>query len=176
MKIGKKKDRGAEIPSAGMSDIVFLLLLFFLVSSTIDIDTGIGIVLPEYSEDEADFTPLSKDRLVAVLVNENGDIMMNGEPTALPLIREKLVARITSKIGLPTRKKLVVSIKTDRNTNYNLYIQTMDEIRMAYKEVKDAYSQSEFGATFKELQEEQSKVVRDEIPMIISIAEPEKIK
>ena len=71
----KKKDRDAEIPSAGMSDIVFLLLLFFLVSTTIDVDTGIGLTLPEYVPiEEQVFVPLSKDRLAALNINENGDV------------------------------------------------------------------------------------------------------
>lgn len=173
----KKQNRDAKIPDSGMSDIVFLLLLFFLVSTTIDVDTGIGIVLPEYQENPDDsVVPISKDRLVAILVNENGDVMMNGEPMALPRVKEKLMEKIQSKIGLPKNKKLVVSVKTDRRTNYNLYVQTLDQARMAYSEVRDAYSQTNFGSAFADLQEEQANIVKDEIPMTISIAEPEKIK
>jgi len=173
----KNKDRDAKIPDAGMSDIVFLLLLFFLVSTTIDVDTGIGIVLPEYQENpDENVVPISKDRMVAILVNENGDVLFNGEPIALPKVKEKLSEKLLSKIGLPKAKKIVVSVKTDRRTNYNLYVQTLDQARMAYAEVRDSYSQSTFGAAYADLQEEQSKKVQDEIPMSISIAEPEKIK
>lgn len=172
----KKKDRDAEIPSAGMSDIVFLLLLFFLVSTTIDVDTGIGLTLPEFREDLTDVIPLSKDRLASLNINENGDVLLNGEVIAIPQVRETLIPRIESKTELPKNKKLVVSIKTARKTNYNLYIQTMDQIKAAYAEVRTAYSQNHFNKKLYELNKVEEKELRDKIPIIISIAEPERIK
>lgn len=173
----KKKDRDAEIPSAGMSDIVFLLLLFFLVSTTIDVDTGIGLTLPEYVPiEEQEFVPLSKDRLAALNINENGDVLLDGNVIAIPQVRETLIPRIESKIELPKAKKLVVSIKTARQTNYNLYIQTLDQIKAAYAEVRTAYSQNNFNKKLYELNDDEKKELRAKIPIIISIAEPEKIK
>jgi len=173
----KKKERDAEIPSAGMSDIVFLLLLFFLVSTTIDVDTGIGLTLPEYVPiEEQEFVPLSKDRLAALNINENGDVLLDGNVIAIPQVRETLIPRIESKIELPKAKKLVVSIKTARQTNYNLYIQTLDQIKAAYAEVRTAYSQNNFNKKLYELNDDEKKELRAKIPIIISIAEPEKIK
>lgn len=172
----KKKERDAEIPSAGMSDIVFLLLLFFLVSTTIDVDTGIGLVLPEFREDLTDVVPLSKERLASLNINENGDVLLNGEVIAIPQVKETLIPRIESKIELPKTKKLVVSIKTARKTNYNLYIQTMDQIKAAYAEVQLSYSQNHFNKKLYELNAEEKKELRNKIPIIISIAEPERIK
>ena len=173
----KKKERDAEIPSAGMSDIVFLLLLFFLVSTTIDVDTGIGLTLPEYVPiEEQEFVPLSKDRLAALNINENGDVLLDGNVIAIPQVRETLIPRIESKIELPKAKKLVVSIKTARQTNYNLYIQTLDQIKAAYAEVRTAYSQNNFNKKLYELNDDENKELRAKIPIIISIAEPEKIK
>ena len=173
----KKKDRDAEIPSAGMSDIVFLLLLFFLVSTTIDVDTGIGLTLPEYVPiEEQEFVPLSKDRLAALNINENGDVLLDGNVIAIPQVRETLIPRIESKIELPKAKKLVISIKTARKTNYNLYIQTLDQIKAAYAEVRTAYSQNNFNKKLYELNDDENKELRAKIPIIISIAEPEKIK
>jgi len=176
VQIRKKKNRDAEIPSAGMSDIVFLLLLFFLVSTTIDVDTGIGLTLPEFREDLTDVVPLSKDRLASLNINENGDVLLNGEVIAIPQVKESLIPRIESKIDLPKAKKLVVSIKTARKTNYNLYIQTMDQIKAAYAEVRLAYSQNNFNKKLYELNAEENKELKIKIPIIISIAEPERIK
>ncbi len=170
----KKKVKGAEIPTGSMADIAFLLLLFFLVATTIDVDTGIGLTLPEYQE-EQDLVPLSKDRMAALLINENGDVLLNGEVIAIPQIKDNLKERIISKIELPKKKKLVVSVKTDRRTNYNLYIQALDQVKGAFYEVRDEYSNSHFGKRFKDLNEEQAKEVKEKIPIIISIAEPEKI-
>jgi biopolymer transport protein ExbD len=76
--IKKKKRSDPEIPTSSMSDISFLLLLFFLVSTVIDVDTGIGLTLPEYvPPSEQETVPISKDRLAAVLINENGEVLLN---------------------------------------------------------------------------------------------------
>ncbi len=175
VQIKKKKELEAKIPDAGMSDIVFLLLLFFLVSTTIDVDTGIGMALPEYQEID-NVLPLSKDRLVTVNINENGDVLLNKEIIAIPQISENLKERIESKINLSSKKKLVVSIKTDRRTNYNLYIQALDQIVLAYSEVQEAYSQQVYGKSLSDLTPEERKIViKEKVPKIISIAEPEKI-
>ncbi|MDA3860461.1 MAG: biopolymer transporter ExbD [Melioribacteraceae bacterium] len=175
VQIKKKKDLEAKIPDAGMSDIVFLLLLFFLVSTTIDVDTGIGMSLPEFQE-EQEFVPISKERLVTVNINKNGDVLLNGDVIAIPQISENLKDRIVSKIELPSNKKLIVSIKTDRRTNYNLYIQALDQIVLAYSEVQETYSQQFYGKGLADLTPEEKRVViKEKVPKIISIAEPEKI-
>ena len=84
--------------------------------------------------------------------------------------------RIQSKIDLPKNKKLIVSIKTDRKTTYNTYIQALDQVKEAYFEVRNEYSNSNFGKKFDDLDEVQQSDVKDAIPIIISIAEPEKVK
>lgn len=177
IKLKKRKRPEPEIPTASMSDISFLLLLFFLVSTVIDVDTGIGIVLPEYVEKQ-ETVPISRDRLAAVLVNENGDVLLNNEIIAVPQIAKTLKPRIVSKIELPANKKLVVSVKTDRRTNYNLYIQTLDQIKEAYTEVKDEYARAKFGKRLIDLDEKSKEMeeIKTKIPYSVSIAEPEAIK
>ena len=173
--IRKRKIAGAEIPTSSMADIAFLLLLFFLVATVIDVDTGIGLTLPEPIE-ETDVKPVSKDRMAAILVNENGDVLVDGNPTSVFQIKNNLKARIESKIELPSNKKLIVSVKTDRKTNYNIYVQTLDQVKQAYFEVRDEYSNANFGRKFNDLEVEQQDIVKDKIPIIISLAEPEAVK
>ncbi len=177
MAFKKRKIREAEIPSSSMADIAFLLLLFFLVSTTIDVDTGIGLTLPEYiPPEQQEFAPMSKDRMAALLINAAGDVLLNNEQISVNQVKEKLKPRIISKINLPKKKKLVVSVKTDRKTNYNVYIQVLDQVKGAYFEVRDEYSRKTYGRPFKDLNEEEQKDVRSKIPIIISIAEPEAVK
>ncbi len=177
VKLKKRKINEAEIPTSSMADIAFLLLLFFLVATVIDVDTGIGMVLPEYiPPEEQELVPLSKERLAALLINENGDVLLNKEIIAIPQIKQNLTARIESKINLPSNKKLVVSVKTDRKTNYNLFIQALDQVKGAYFEVREEYSKSVFGKKMLDLTEEEAKEVKTKIPIIISIAEPEEVK
>lgn len=175
--IKRKMRAGGEFSAGSMADITFLLLLFFLVTTNIDVDTGIGLVLPEYvpPEERVD-TPISPERLVAILVNANGDVLLNKEVIAIPQIADNLKEKIRSKINLPKNKKLVVSIKTDRNTNYNLYIQALDQVKEAFFEVREAYAMTVWGQKTSDLSEENSNELRDRIPIIISIAEPEAVK
>ena len=170
----KKRSRGASIPSSSMADIAFLLLIFFLVATVIDVDTGIGMTLPEISD--LDPPPVSKDRMAAVLINENNDVLLDGKPISLFQIKNTLKPRIVSKIELPKRKKLIVSLKTDRKTVYNAYISALDQIKMAFFEVRDEYSNSRFGMKYNDLSEVGQKEVKDAIPIIISLAEPEAVK
>jgi biopolymer transport protein ExbD len=173
--IKKKKTPEATIPTSSMADIAFLLLIFFLVATVIDVDSGIGMTLPEIVEIE-EIVEVPKDRMAAILINENGDVLMDGQPISLFQITATLKPRIQSKIDLPKNKKLIVSLKTDRRTVYNSYISALDQVKEAFFEVRDEYSNSKYGKKFNDLDEEQQTEIKDAIPIIISIAEPEKIK
>ena len=171
----KKTVRSVDIPTASQADLAFLLLLFFLVSTIIDVDTGIGLTLPEYIEDP-ETVEVPKDRMAAVLINENGDVLVDGNPTSIFQVKNNLKPRIVSKIELPSNKKLIISVKTDRKTNYNAYIQALDQIKQAYFEVRDEYSSSNYGNKFNDLSVEDQEIVKDKVPIIISLAEPEAVK
>jgi biopolymer transport protein ExbD len=171
----KRKMAEATIPTSSMADIAFLLLLFFLVATVIDVDTGIGLTLPEYVENPEN-VKVDKSRMAAILINENGDVLVDGNPVPIYQIKNNLKPRIISKIDLPSNKKLIVSVKTDRKTSYNTYIQALDQVKQAYFEVRDEYSNQHYGKKFNDLIPEQQDVVKDKIPIIISLAEPESVK
>lgn len=173
--IKKKKTPEATIPTSSMADIAFLLLIFFLVATVIDVDSGIGMTLPEYVED-IETVEVPKDRMAAILINETGDVLLDGQPISLFQIKNTLKPRIQSKIDLPKNKKLIVSIKTDRKTVYNAYISALDQVKEAFFEVRDEYANSKFGSGFNDLIPEQQDEIKDAVPIIISIAEPEKVK
>ncbi len=173
----KKKPREAEIPTASQADLAFLLLLFFLVSTTIDVDTGIGLTLPEYVPPEEQVkVEVPKDRMASLLINEAGDILLDNQVVTLTQILERIKPRIIEKIELPANKKLIVSVKTDAKTSYNLYIQALDQVKEAYFEVREEYALQKFGKRVIDLNTEQLNEIKDKIPIIISIAEPEVVK
>lgn len=173
--IKKKKIPEAAIPTASMADIAFLLLLFFLVATVIDVDTGLGLTLPEINEDQ-EIVKISPDRMAAVLVNENGDVLVDGNVVPVFQIKDMLKERIASKNDLPSNKKMIISLKTDRKTVYNIYIAALDQIKQAYFEVRDEYSNGKYGKKYGDLNEEEQSDVKDVVPIIISIAEPELVK
>jgi biopolymer transport protein ExbD len=175
--IRKRKIPEATIPTSSMADIAFLLLLFFLVATVIDVDTGLGLTLPEYiPPEEMVMVKVDPDRMASVLINENGDVLIDGEFVSILQIKNIIKPRIEKKIDLPSNKKLIVSLKTDRKTVYKQYIAALDQIKLAFFEVRDELSNKLFGKKFIDLSSEQQEEIKEKVPIIISLAEPEVVK
>jgi biopolymer transport protein ExbD len=166
----RKRQRGdAEIPTSSMADITFLLLLFFLVTTTIDVDTGIGIVLPPPPE-ETEQVKVKTENLLKVLVNAAGEVLLDDELTSVSQIHEIVKNKIKSN------PKLIISVKVDRETPYRVYIQTLDEIKWAYNDLREEYALQYFGKPLRQLTKTELDEVRDKVPQKISIAEPEQTR
>ncbi len=162
----RKKKEGASIPLAGMADIAFLLLIFFLLVTTIDVDTGIGLVLPP-PVDEAEEIEVIEENLANILVNAAGEVLLDGNIISVPQISGTIADKIR---GNPD---LIVSVKVDRRTPYNIYIDTIDQLKMAYNELREEYARQNFGVRLQDVTREQLDQVRQAIPQRISLAEPE---
>lgn len=161
----KKKRPGAEISSSGLADISFLLLLFFLVTTTIDVDTGIDLVLPPWVEN-AEQVQIKSENIANILVNEVGDVLLDEKIIGIPQIKPEIIARIKAN------PKLIISYKTVRDTPYNIYISVMDQLKLAYGDLRDEYSREKFGVPADQANEEQIQDIRKAIPQRISLAEP----
>ena len=74
----KRRFKGGEIPTSSMADIAFLLLIFFLVTTTIDTDKGLGIVLPPPGDMEIE---IRKENILNCLINSQGKVLLDDEPT-----------------------------------------------------------------------------------------------
>ena len=118
----KKLKDSPEIDSSSMADVVFILLIFFLVTTTIDMQKGLGITLPE---DQADFTRLPKENICNILINEFGTVMVANEPAEIHEISEIIKGKLESNINL------VISLKTVRRTQYEVYLKVYDQLLVA---------------------------------------------
>ena len=173
--IKKRKLGEAEVPTSSMADIAFLLLVFFIVATTIDVDTGLGLTLPEYVENP-ETVEVNPDRMPSLNINARGDVLLDGKVVVVNQIKDRLKPRIEERINMPLKKKIIVSLKTDRETNYKRYIQALDQVKLAFYEVRDEQATRQFGASkFDNLNEAQKDKIKDQVPIIISIAEPEKV-
>lgn len=117
----KRRFRGGEIPTSSMADIAFLLLIFFLVTTTIDIDKGLGLVLPA----EGETIEIKKKNILNCLINSSGMVLLGGEPVNL-----KDVSRIV-KEKLRENNKLIISVKTHEKTRYKDYVAIIDQLKIA---------------------------------------------
>lgn len=179
MLIKKKKREGAEINGSSMADIAFLLLIFFLVTTTINVDTGIGMVLPPPLDPEVDPPPIRERNQMNILVNAGGLILMDEQPVSINDVREKLMEFIDNPNNDETLstspQAAIVSLKTQKETPYRIYIDMLDEVMGAYEELRDAASRANYGVDFDQLKPEsvQRTTISEMYPKKISIAAEE---
>jgi|TARA_B100001250_G_scaffold377729_1_gene367038 biopolymer transport protein ExbD len=117
-----RRFKGGEIPTSSMADIAFLLLIFFLVTTTIDTDKGLGIVLPPPGDIEIE---IRKENILNCLINSQGKVLLDEEPIN--------VAQIHRVVGQKMRQndKLIISVKAHPKTAYNDYVRVIDQLKMA---------------------------------------------
>jgi biopolymer transport protein ExbD len=179
----KKKPREEPmIPTSSMADIAFLLLIFFLVTTTIDVDTGIGMVLPPKLEEDVKPPPVKERNMLSILVNEQGQVLLEDKPSAVNLVRDEVKKHVLNNGADPayaeSSLKAIVSIKTSRQTPYDAYIGVLDEVWMAYFEMWDAEARKlgypDYASYTEALDESGGKnEIRAVIKAAISIAEPD---
>lgn len=122
MLLGKrKKERSVEIPTASLADISFLILTFFLLTTTINIDKGLGLTLPAKGEQKK----VRKENVTNLLINARGQVLLDGQMVDIGQIKQIVRQKLAE------RPQLIVSVKTDRNTKYEVYIKVLDQLKQA---------------------------------------------
>ena len=200
--MAKNARKTREVRADSQADIAFLLLIFFLVATTMNTDTGIARMLPPMPpEDQQQEEIKVKERnLFLVFINGRGDIMagVSGkqEPIVLSQLKDRakefvvnpmddpnLPERIDKEIELADGSKWVypvsegvISLQTTRDTNYQSYIMVQNELTRAFNEVRDEVALRKFGSKYSELTEDERNAVAKAVPLKISEAEPRNIK
>ena len=192
-----KNKKAPEINASSQADIAFTVLIFFLVVSTMDIDTGIVRVLPPMADPNVKQEDIKvKERnLLLVFVSGSGNIMAGGKVISLEALKDKAKEFILNPLDdkdLPEKKETeiempdgskwvypvsegVISLQNTRDTSYQVYIQVQNELTRAFNEVRDEVAMSKFGKEFADLDDAERKVITKAIPMKISEAEPRKM-
>ncbi len=188
----KAKKKVPPINASSMADISFLLLAFFLMTTTMDVDTGIARRLPPPVPPQEDIPDIKERNILAVSINKNDWVMVNNKPMDVRMLKEeaknflsnpfnspdlpeKRMDTIPALGGLYEVSKGVISLKNDRGTSYDMYIRVQDELTKAVNELRDELSKKEFGVPFTSLKEDAKiEAVKKAIPIAISEAEPEE--
>ncbi|MDD3078588.1 MAG: biopolymer transporter ExbD [Paludibacter sp.] len=186
-----KKRKISEINSSSMADIAFLLLIFFLVTTSMSTSTGLSRRLPPPLPPDQPVPPvdINKRNLFVVKVNSMNQLMVQGEEMQLKDLREKVKEFIKNENDDPTMpvkvrmnipllgemevtKDHVISLQNDVDTQYQAYINVQNELVAAYNELRNELSQQKFGKLFDDLADDQKEAIQDVYPMKISEAEP----
>jgi biopolymer transport protein ExbD len=176
-----------EINAGSMADIAFLLLIFFLVTTTMDVDKGLMVKLPPWSEEPPpDNNDIREKNIFVVLVNSNNELLVEKEYMELPNLRAatKLFidnngdgscedcrgARDPKSSENPS--KAIISLQNDRGTNYDMFVKVRNELLGAYSELRNELAERKYGRPYDLLNEEAQTAISEVYPQFISEAEP----
>lgn len=193
--MARSKDReGADINSSSMADIAFLLLIFFLVTTTIANDRGLSLQLPPNPEDlEQMDVKIPERNLFKIQINSADKMLVEGDPlqdvSALrQMIKDFVLNNGRDPESSDSPKEAIVSLKTDRGTTQEKFIEVLDEIQGAYYDMyadRVGVTNARWREISSDLSDPENKRIYDqgrgrtedglEFPMNLSIAEPTKI-
>ncbi len=187
---GAKKEI-PEINASSMADISFLLLIFFLVTTSMDVNQGLARRLPQPvpPDQKVEDFDIKKRNIFVVKINSMNQLLVQGKEMDVKLLREeakKFIANVDNNPDMPElitevipglgevtyTKDHVISVQNDVDTQYQAYLDVQNELVAAYNELRDEYAQAKFRKTFNELDEDQQKLVQKVYPQKISEAEP----
>ncbi|MCU0393179.1 MAG: biopolymer transporter ExbD [Thermoflexibacter sp.] len=187
----KKVNRkgSAEVNASSMADIAFLLLIFFLVTTTIASDKGLSMRLPPYLPDQPT-APVKDRNVLNILVNSQNQLLADEQLIDLQSLKNKIKEFIVnasqSEKLSENPQKAIVSVKTDRGTNYAIYVNVLDEVKRSYHELRAVFlgiSLEEYldmvNTTPENLSKEQKNKLeqaQQAYPMQISEAEPSSVE
>ena len=163
------KRSAPEVNAGSMADIAFLLLIFFLVTTTIETDRGISRKLPPIPEDNVIPPVIKQKNIFTVIVNRNNELFVEDETMELSELREAAKAFLDNGGGVGDEgctycqgardpqasdnpKKAIISLVNDRKTEYSTYISVQNELVAAYNELRNRESQRLFGMDFTEME------------------------
>lgn len=173
-KKSQRRERAA-IGTGSVADIAFLLLIFFLVATTIDTDKGIQAKLPPY-EEEPPIADVNRRNVLSILINANDELLIRGEEENVAQLKERTKEFILNPSNDESLAQnpvnAVISLKNDRGTSYNAYIQVYNELRAAYSEIHNEVAMKRYGKSYDDLDFEFKKSIRNDFPLVISEAEP----
>jgi biopolymer transport protein ExbD len=174
-----------EINAASMADIAFLLLIFFIVATTMNVDTGITRLLPPVPEkdQEKQEVKVKERNVLVVLINKDDQLMVNGELMNIEQLKTKTVEFFENSLDdakLPEKELLeidfpagqsrnfpdgnaklmiskgVVSLQNDRSTTYGKYLKVQDVLVGAVNELRDKFSRENFDRKYEDLDNKKS--------------------
>ena len=179
-----------QLPSSSLADIAFMVLIFFLLVSTMDQEMGLQRRLPPMPDPnkKVDDVQIKRRNIMVVKINDADRLLAGGTPMDVSMLKEKakeFLLNPSNDENLPEREekviecfgsypvsKGVISLQNTRGTSYNAYLKVQNELVRAVNEIRDEFALANFGKVYTSLDEEKQRIVRDAIPQNISEADP----
>ena len=182
-----------ELNSASSADIAFLLLSYFLMTTTMNQDSGLQRRLPPMpaKDQEVQDQKVNRRNIIIVKINSQDRLFAGNEPIDVSRLKYKIKEFLLNPNDdpkLPEKEmkdiegfgqypvsKGVISLQNDRGTSYQAYIAVQNEIVRAINEIREDFCRANYGKAYANLTEEQQEIVREAVPQLISEAEPKDV-
>ena len=180
------KKKTPAINSSSTADIAFLLLCYFLMTTTMGSQTGLSRLLPPMPDpnQKIENQQVNQRNIILVWVNAANNVLAGSEPIAVAQLKDKIKDDPSIPAKTPTEiegygtynvSQGVISLQNDRGTSYYQYIAVQNEIVKAIDELRDEFAMSNYGRPYIRLTEDQQDIVKKAIPQRISEAEPKDV-
>ena len=187
------KKKTPAINSSSTADIAFLLLCYFLMTTTMGSQTGLSRRLPPIPDekDKVDDQKINRRNIIVVKINQADRLLAGNEPMDVSQLKDKIkefLSNPTDNPNLPEKEikeiegfgpcpvsKGVISLQNDRGTSYHAYIAVQNELVKAVSELRDEFSYKNYGKPFLKLDEDKQAIVKKAVPQNISEAEPKDV-
>ena len=188
--MGKKTP---ELNTSSTADMAFLLLCFFLMTTTMDQDMGLQRRLPPMPDpnQKVEDQKVNRRNIIIVKINSADRLLAGTEPMHVSQLKDKIKEFLTNpnnNANLPEKEEIeiegygpcmvskgVISLQNDRGTSYQAYIAVQNELVKAVNELRDDFSMANYGKTYANLDEDKQVIVRKAVPQNISEAEPKDV-
>ena len=182
------------INSSSTADIAFLLLCYFLMTTTMGTQTGLSRRLPPMPENQekVDDQKVNRRNIIIVKINSADRLLAGSDPIDVSQLKDKIKEFLTNPANdpnLPEKEekdiegfgkypvsKGVISLQNDRGTSYHAYIAVQNELVKAINELRDEFAFKNYGKPFIQLTEEQQDIAKLAVPQNISEAEPKDVE
>ena len=154
-----------EVPglnTTSTADISFMLLVFFLVTTSMDVDKGMNRQLPPKQDEKQEMMDVDRSKVMSLALSEEGLLTIDEKPANIDKIRRQLKEFIVT-IG-PSH---IIELKTDRKCDYDTYFHLQNEIVRSYREIRDAASKQQFGKPYSKCSVEQREQLLEKFPQRI---------
>lgn len=165
MLIRRRTHETPGLNTTSTADISFMLLIFFLVTTSMDVDKGLSRQLPspEPQKKEHQESIVDKGTLMALHLTAGDTLLVNDKPMKVAQLKDEVV-RFVHRLGA----KHLISVESDRDANYDLYFQMQDQLMLAYNQLRNEQAQKSFGKNYAELNNAQKEKVRKACPQRIT--------
>lgn len=151
-----------EVPglnTTSTADISFMLLVFFLVTTSMDVDKGMNRQLPPKQDEKQEMMDVDRSKVMSLALSEEGLLTIDEKPANIDKIRRQLKEFIVS-----TGPSHIIELKTDRKCDYDTYFHLQNEIVRSYREIRDAASKQQFGKPYSKCSVEQREQLMEKFP------------